>query len=1098
LDRLWVLLESGSTPVIRKAAAYQIGEIQKLHPHELHNLLKKVSKYLHSTAWETRIAAAHAIEAIARNVKKWDPPFECKMESDVKSDDSSGNDHQLSFDTFNIQQVLDHGVPLLSSTGDEFNKLEDDPDYQKMTQQEKAAFHRQQLKQKLGLVAQGKVFSTGLEQLFDDSDLIITSSVHQQAPRRTKQLVDVSELNALTGMSAREKNRAKRKAKMAAKKNKQNDKDCINDGQSSIGPPSAKKLKTSSVVVEQAGDSDKVLIDQVADEESLYDNSEEWPFTWFCQEMFHLLFNPQWEVRHGAASALREIIKLHGDTANIQASTPIKERKMKTQEWLSDVAIRLLCVFALDRFADFISDQVVAPVRATCAQVLGTICNQLDDDRLSKVVDILLVLGQQGLWEVRYAMLMGLQHVLAARMDVALSLLPVVSDSLLNSLQDADDDVRAVAAGALLPVAHQLNVIFIDKLPLLFQILWDCLLQLDDLSASTSSVMDLLACLLSNLTQDQFALLILESSLIGLVPRIYPFMYHRISSVRESCLKTLKSLMMGKKEWIQQLMDTLFVHLFQRLAFEGDASIRSLIFQVWEMILDSSDGERLSSIMSRYLIKWLSVLATPPTSCVDPSLIEVYSTKDVYLGGILDVEAMNIREQAYFTARVNNMKALGMLAMKVSPSSVQYLSETLNTMLATTSAVFKELLSLFVSSWANCPHDVADKLTSLLTESCIYDEVQPFLLSLQKDSYVLVTALEKKGIEASGGVNPSLYTVDFVVQLATTIYSNSMESLKLTSDERQDLEGFHRNLLTSLGQFQEQHQKYQIKIQCCTAGALITLHKLPPKLNPLIRPLMDSLKTHPDHFLQSLSAGWLSQLLDQCHGRSPCPNPKIIKNICSFLCCDSDITPSVLYDQANALTKRSLSPEEDENGKNNGMVEESDNGSNFNWRDGILSLKKATAKVNQMKRGPGRPSAAIKESLVAVNESQAFNIQRSGGELAMTALGKHFGDELFTKLPDIWSIISEPLANIPAITDHDVLNEDVAKVAQNIINSLQILEVFAPVVHKGLKEKFLSLLPSLLSCIISNFTAVRHMGARATAAIAMQHLHQVMEVSPNI
>ena len=42
LDRLWILLDSGSTPVTRQAAAEQIGEVQKLHPHELNNLLKKV------------------------------------------------------------------------------------------------------------------------------------------------------------------------------------------------------------------------------------------------------------------------------------------------------------------------------------------------------------------------------------------------------------------------------------------------------------------------------------------------------------------------------------------------------------------------------------------------------------------------------------------------------------------------------------------------------------------------------------------------------------------------------------------------------------------------------------------------------------------------------------------------------------------------------------------------------------------------------------------------------------------------------------------------------------------------------------------------
>ena len=41
-----MLLDSGSTPVTRKAAAEQIGEVQKLHPHELNNLLRKVNSLL--------------------------------------------------------------------------------------------------------------------------------------------------------------------------------------------------------------------------------------------------------------------------------------------------------------------------------------------------------------------------------------------------------------------------------------------------------------------------------------------------------------------------------------------------------------------------------------------------------------------------------------------------------------------------------------------------------------------------------------------------------------------------------------------------------------------------------------------------------------------------------------------------------------------------------------------------------------------------------------------------------------------------------------------------------------------------------------------
>ncbi len=45
------------------------------------------------------------------------------------------------------------------------------------------------------------------------------------------------------------------------------------------------------------------------------------------------------------------------------------QQDLCNQRWLADLAIRLICVLALDRFGDYISDQVVAPVRDVAAQV---------------------------------------------------------------------------------------------------------------------------------------------------------------------------------------------------------------------------------------------------------------------------------------------------------------------------------------------------------------------------------------------------------------------------------------------------------------------------------------------------------------------------------------------------------------------------------------------------------------------------------------------------------------------------------------------------------------------------------------------------------
>lgn len=73
LDRLFVLLDTGSSVVTRSAAAKQLGEVQRLHPHELNTLLNRTSIYLRSTSWETRVAAAEAVRAIVTNVPQWSP-----------------------------------------------------------------------------------------------------------------------------------------------------------------------------------------------------------------------------------------------------------------------------------------------------------------------------------------------------------------------------------------------------------------------------------------------------------------------------------------------------------------------------------------------------------------------------------------------------------------------------------------------------------------------------------------------------------------------------------------------------------------------------------------------------------------------------------------------------------------------------------------------------------------------------------------------------------------------------------------------------------------------------------------------------------------
>ena len=79
-------------------------------------------------------------------------------------------------------------------------------------------------------------------------------------------------------------------------------------------------------------------------------------------------------------------------------------------------------------------------------------------------------------------------------------------------------------------------------------ILWDNLLDLDELSASTNSVMELLSMLvveLGNNTVVSETQQGMVESLSTLVTRLWPFLGHNICSVRQSCVKTLLALLSG-------------------------------------------------------------------------------------------------------------------------------------------------------------------------------------------------------------------------------------------------------------------------------------------------------------------------------------------------------------------------------------------------------------------------------------------------------------------------------------------------------------------------------------------------------------------------
>lgn len=226
---------------------------------------------------------------------------------------------------------------------------------------------------------------------------------------------------------------------------------------------------------------------------------------------------------------MREVIQVHGRGAGKTVHQTGSEMKAAHCAWLEDTSLRLLCVLALDRFGDFISDQVIAPVRETTAQALGSLAKLMEPEQVESVVAVLLQLLEQTEWETRHGGFLGLKYLMAARQDLSQQLLPLVYPSLYRGLQDDVDDVSAVAAAALVPLADPLvNLLPLNEIGTLLKTLWDSLLDLDELTASTSSILILLSSLMA---RSETVPCLQNLPLVELVPRLWPFLSHSSSKV---------------------------------------------------------------------------------------------------------------------------------------------------------------------------------------------------------------------------------------------------------------------------------------------------------------------------------------------------------------------------------------------------------------------------------------------------------------------------------------------------------------------------------------------------------------------------------------
>lgn len=603
LDRLVVLLETGSTPFIRSTAADQLSDLAKAHPEDIISLLGRVYPFLKADKWDTRIAAAKAFGGIVSHAPQWDPNSEEAIEMEktlenLESTEASVKKEQdeelrkldenmltlVSFDLWNLFELLKSGKKLLALGGAEY-----------VSKDHELLLKIKKHKSTIAAEASSNVKTEPVDAV-------------KAEPVDATPLPEPAKAATSARLKAMQRRRAKVNAKVSANKTAPVDllqssisRKLVEGGE---GSNTAADNANFELTAQQGGS--KLVMETRAPELSplLSQHAKVAGLVWQFQGVYELLvsnmFDEKWEIRHGSMLGLRELIRTHGKGAGRVMNKSREQNDANNAHTLADLAVRICTLFALDRFADYVNDTVVAPVRESGAQTLAALLLHLDVASIIKTFECLqsLVLQDQctkldlpRCWEAKHGGMLGVRYFVSVRTDVLLlhqQLLDSVVSMVLHCLKESEDDVQSVAALTLAPIASEFIKSGTATVKALLLVVWDCLSNFeDDLSASVGSVMDLL----SKLCKHAEVIEIMQSSeeleeLDKLVPKLYPFLRHSITNVRKATLNTLLEFLQiddpSTKMWISAKILRL---IFQNLLVEQNLDVLETSKTVFDSLL---------------------------------------------------------------------------------------------------------------------------------------------------------------------------------------------------------------------------------------------------------------------------------------------------------------------------------------------------------------------------------------------------------------------------------------------------------------------------------------------------------------------------------
>ncbi|TFK42701.1 SNF2 superfamily chromatin remodeling protein [Crucibulum laeve] len=1215
LDRLLLLLDTGSSTSVRNTAAKQLAQLaaksvisdvalveedvkstrlqaslgDRASWSELMAVVARIIPFLHSKSFETRTAASVALSQIFSLVPVWQP---CEADESKPTSDRI----QLSppeFPNFSVQELVFQGKLLLASSGKEFVKpagilsssaevkkarkeamgrlglefldeVADDMDLDKElaadmdTETDEIVAASEALPEEQPVLPSSPMEICLPEQNPFKEESPATRSVTPSAPSPTTSNAPSAPDLDLNALSARERNRLKRKRKpgnsafVAAPPPQ-------TSGSKYAPAPGGGANKARLIATEEkvtsssrasspspstagAGGAEKVVIDPskggaVSPKAAKQSKALEVPQgVWIWDGVVKVLevdlFSAAWEVRHGAAMALRELLKVQGKFGGMNDDWTPEENEYAHEKWCNDLSAKFLCVFVLDRFGDFVSDQVIAPVRETVSQTLASLLLHMPRRSLLHVHSILLQMIRQDfsipstgkikgdpernhIWEVRHAGLLGIKYEVAVRSDLferplikhegedfgysGRGVLSGVVDAAILGLGDKDDDVRSVAASCLLPVAGHIVEQLPEVLDRVLVVLWHCLCGMkDDLSSSVGAVMDLLGKLVTydkviNILADEKVSLPLPT----LAETLFPFFRHTIANVRLAVVKTLASFMSVPslpRDWISTPFLCL---LFQNLIVEERSDIRSASLSAWRTALSIMSGspERMhSAITQQRILDWYAIMMTPLGVVIDitpfyhPATMEgdVAPERHNVDKNMLAQDISLVPVEVTLKARVAAATSLAQLMMFWSDDR-QAVDDLFRPILLhyidSTSMLQKFLSAIVAEEWAR-EYNGAPPSASLIEVSELAKDLSTKTLSW----------LQGKPPAAYHEMAFSLSRIHAdcvtLLQSFATDCKLPMSSIPFLGGDI-DISGSNPDCFT-------------IEAAKTAVGSTFTRLKdslgrtkkkevavMTEKRNIIAATIERYIEVKTQHDTRVSAAFAAAFVAFQSTPEKVSP---VVKGIMNGIKNEENVDLQTRSAVAVAsfidfCSIHNIVQPPDKIVKNlcTFLCQDVEQTPTFAFTrkitDGILSFQAGTNSTNQ-RNGKENMKERDKPSVEKSEEVKKARLARLGAGLAFVELSAKFGPRLFDVIPNMWQSMAGGLLSVfqsDSVEKSDALIEK--QCGQDVIDSLSVLEAVAPTFHGDLLPKLSQTFPMMHLALRSRFAIIRQSAARCFATI---------------